>query len=125
PGGVFRLADFSSLWIEGAYFQVVPCQMVLFTWGGIEGLRPGQSTVKIMMHPDGLGTSVRLHHFGLSKAALYLHMLCWKKWGLPKLRAAVEGTEPGTTCLSEIADWRELHSYSRQATDDSWSSLLC
>jgi uncharacterized protein YndB with AHSA1/START domain len=110
--GIIRLTDFSGLWVEGAYLVVAPLQVVVFTWGGIEGLRPGQSTVKVTIHPDGIGTLVRLHQFGLSNGAVHLHNLCWRNWGLPKLKSVAEGAEPGVTCLSEIADWREQHSYS-------------
>jgi uncharacterized protein YndB with AHSA1/START domain len=119
PGGVFRLAGFGGLWIEGVYVDVVPPDLVAFTWGGIEGLKPGQSTIKVTVRPDGIGTLVRLDQFGLSNVAVHLHDLFWKKWGLPKLKAVAEGREPGITCLSEIADWRELYSYSTPPALDS------
>jgi len=45
PGGVFRLWDPKDCWIEGAYLAAIPNQLVAFTWGGIEGLRIGQSIV--------------------------------------------------------------------------------
>jgi uncharacterized protein YndB with AHSA1/START domain len=119
PGGAFRLMDFGGLWIEGVYVDVILPEVVAFTWGGVEGLKPGQSTVKVTMHPDGIGTLVRLDQFGLSNAAVRLHDLFWKQWGLPKLKAVAESREPGMTCLSEIADWRELYSYSTPPAHDS------
>src|SRR6516162_11835691 len=42
PGGIFRLADLNGLWVEGTCVEAIPHQGVVFTWGGIEGLRPGQ-----------------------------------------------------------------------------------
>jgi uncharacterized protein YndB with AHSA1/START domain len=119
PLGVFRLTDFSGQWVEGTYLRVVPTQIVAFTWGGIDGLRSGQSIVEITIRPQDNGTFVRLHHFGLSKAAVRMHTLFWRNWGLPKLQAAAEGRDPGVSCLSEVADWREQHSYSTSNSCES------
>jgi uncharacterized protein YndB with AHSA1/START domain len=66
PGGIFRLVDLNGLWVEGAYLEVIPEQKVVFTWGGIEGLRPGQSTVQFHLRAEGAGTLLRLRHFDLS-----------------------------------------------------------
>jgi uncharacterized protein YndB with AHSA1/START domain len=112
PEGIFRITDFSGHWIEGLFLEVDPPQAVKFTWGGIEGLKPGQSTVVVSFYPDNDGTLVRLRHFRLSEAPAEMHCLWWKKWGLPKLKAVAEGREPGITCLGEIADWYEQHAYS-------------
>jgi uncharacterized protein YndB with AHSA1/START domain len=113
PEGIFRITDFSGHWIEGVFLEVDSPRTVVFTWGGIDGLKPGQSTIEVRLRPNDHGTSVRLRHFRLSEAAVKMHCLVWKKWGLPKLKAVAEGREPGVTCLSEIADWREHHPYSR------------
>jgi hypothetical protein len=85
---------------------------VVFTWGGIDGLKCGQSTVEISLSLNENGTSVRLRHFCLSEAALETHCLYWMRWGLPNLKAVAEGGAPSITCLSEIADWHEQHAYS-------------
>ena len=45
PGGAFRLWDPKGCWVEGAYIALIPDELVAFTWGGIEGLRIGQSIV--------------------------------------------------------------------------------
>jgi uncharacterized protein YndB with AHSA1/START domain len=116
PGGIFRLADFSGLWVEGTYLKVIRDQLVVFSWGGIEGLKIGQSTVEFSLHPESNSTLVRLHHFGLSDAAVDLHCLCWENWGLPKLKAAAEGREPGASYSSEVADWREQHAYAARVS---------
>jgi hypothetical protein len=83
----------------------------VFSWGGIEGLECGQSTVEFTLQRDGNSTLVRLRHFGLSDSATDAHRVCWKSWGLPKLRAVAEGRGSGLTCLSEVADSREQHPY--------------
>ena len=59
PGGIFRLADLNGLWVEGTYVAATPHQRVVFTWGGIEGLRPGQCTVEFALHADVNGTLLR------------------------------------------------------------------
>jgi uncharacterized protein YndB with AHSA1/START domain len=112
PGGIFRLTDFGGLWIEGTYLEVTPLRMVVFTWGGIEGLKIGQSTVEFILHPDGDSTLVQLRHFGLSEAAVDAHSLCWKNWGLPKLKRVGEAGDAGATCLTDFAEWREQNSCS-------------
>src|SRR5262245_23095437 len=45
PGGVFRISGPSGVSIEGTYLEVIPNKKVVFTWGGVEGVKPGQSTV--------------------------------------------------------------------------------
>jgi len=112
PGGIFRLADLNGLWVEGTYLEVVPHQNVVLTWGGIEGLRSGQSTVEFNLHADRAGTLLRLRHFALPDPAFRGHCLGWKKSGLPKLKAVAEGGEPRGTCLGDAADSRELRPYS-------------
>jgi uncharacterized protein YndB with AHSA1/START domain len=112
PGGIFCLADLNGLWIEGTYVEIVRDRKVVLTWGGIEGLRPGQSTVEFALHADGNSTLLRLRHFGLSDAAVDAHRLGWKNSGLPKLKAVAEGGAPRGTCLGDAADSREQHPYS-------------
>jgi uncharacterized protein YndB with AHSA1/START domain len=116
-GGVFCLADPSGLRVEGTYLEVVADQKVVLTWGGIEGLKPGQSTVVFALHADGNDTVVRLRHFGLSTPAIAAHYLGWMKSGLPKLKRVAEGKPPQGTCLADAADARERGPYS---TDFIW-----
>lgn len=111
-GGIFCLADLNGLWIDGTYLEVIPHRKVVFTWGGIEGLRPGQSTVEFALHADGNGTLLRLRHIGLSDSAVDGHWLGWKRSGLPKLKAIAEGGVPRGTCLGDAAESREQHPYS-------------
>jgi len=111
-GGIFCLADLNGLRIEGTYLEVVRDRRVLLTWGGIEGLRPGQSTVEFALHADADSTLLLLRHFGLSDAAVDAHWLGWKISGLPKLKAVAQGGIPRGTCLGDAADAREHHPYS-------------
>jgi uncharacterized protein YndB with AHSA1/START domain len=111
PGGTFCVADLNGLWVEGTYLEVVRDRKVLLTWGGIDGLRPGQSTVEFALHADANSTLLRLRHFGLSDAAVDAHWLGWKYSGLPKLKAVAQGGTPRGTCLGDAADGREHHPY--------------
>jgi uncharacterized protein YndB with AHSA1/START domain len=116
-GGVFCLADPSGLRVEGTYLEVIADQKVVLTWGGIEGLRPGESTVAFALDADGSDTVVRLRHFGLSTPAIAAHYLGWMKSGLPKLKRVAEGKSPQGTWLADVADTRERRPYS---TDVVW-----
>jgi uncharacterized protein YndB with AHSA1/START domain len=112
--GVFCLADPSGLRVEGTYLEVIAYQKVVLTWGGIEGLRPGQSTVAFALHADGNDTIVRLRHSGLSTPAIATHYVGWMKWGLPKLKRVAAGNPPKGTYLGDVADSRERGPYLTQ-----------
>src|SRR5262249_43410482 len=49
PGGVFRLAEPGGTQIEGRFVEGVPYSKVVYTWGGIVGVEPGQSTVEFCL----------------------------------------------------------------------------
>jgi uncharacterized protein YndB with AHSA1/START domain len=103
PGGVFFISGPSGLTIEGTYLEVVPYTKVTFTWGGVEGLEPGQSTVEFLLEPDGSGTLIRLRHYGLPSSTVEPHRRGWVYSGLVKLKDAAEGRRPARLCLSDIA----------------------
>ncbi len=103
PSGRFLISGPSGLTIEGAYLEVIPNKKVTFTWGGVEGLKPGQSTVEFLLEPDGAGTLVRLRHFGLPPSAVESHRRGWAYSGLVKLKDSAEGRRPARLCLSDIA----------------------
>ena len=103
PGGIFRLAQPGGPTIEGIYLEVIADRKIVFTWGGVEGLKPGQSTVEIVLEPDGAGTLLRLRHFDLPGPALDAHHKGWELSGLPKVKDAAEGRRPTGRCLSDIA----------------------
>ncbi len=103
PGGVFRISGPHGVSIGGTYVEVIPDKKVVFTWGGVEGLKPGQSTVEFLLEPDGEGTLVRLRHYNLPKPAVEPHRRGWVYSGLVKLKDAAEGRTPTGLCLSDIA----------------------
>ena len=67
---------------------------MVFTWGGVEGLTPGQSTVEFLLEPHSEGTLVLLRHYGLPRPALEPHRRGWVYSGLVKLKDAAEGRTP-------------------------------
>jgi uncharacterized protein YndB with AHSA1/START domain len=105
-GGAFRISGPAGVSIEGVYLEVVPNRKVVFTWGGVEGLKPGESTVKFLLEPDGKGTLVRLHHYGLPGSTVESHRRGWISSGLAKLKDAAEGRAPTRLCLSDLAEQR-------------------
>jgi uncharacterized protein YndB with AHSA1/START domain len=100
PGGIFRLAESGGMQIEGNYVEVVPYSKVVFTWGGIAGVAPGQSTVEFLLEQRDNGTLVRLRHYNLPASSVDGHDQEWALVGLPKLKAVAEGRDPGGFCLS-------------------------
>src|SRR5262249_52367726 len=100
PGGLFRISGPAGVSIEGTYVEIIPNRKVVFTWGGVEGLKPGQSTVEFLLKPDGGGTLVRLRHYGLPAPTIESHRRGWILSGLAKLKDAAEGRPPTRLCLS-------------------------
>jgi len=107
PGGAFRLWDPKGCWVEGAYIALIPDELVAFTWGGIEGLRIGQSIVTFTLEFDRHTTVVGLNHTHLPDSALNMHRVGWMQFGLPRLKAVAEGAPPRGTYLGDIAEHRE------------------
>ena len=100
PGGVFRLAEPGGMQIEGHYVEVVPYSKVVFTWGGVAGVAPGQSTVEFLLEPRDNGTLVRLRHYNLPASSFDAHDREWALGRSPKLKAVAEGRDPGGYCPS-------------------------
>jgi uncharacterized protein YndB with AHSA1/START domain len=103
PGGIFRICGPADAVIEGRYVELIANRKVVFTWGGVEGLRPGESTVEFLLEPDGKGTQVRLRHCGLPRPAVESHRYGWVASGLVKLKDTAEGRPPAGRCLSDLA----------------------
>jgi len=81
----------------------VPDRRIVFTWGGVEGLAPGESTVEITLEPARGGTLLRVRHYGLPPPAYEAHDMGWLHSALPKVKAAAEGRDPGGLCLGDLA----------------------
>ena len=102
PGGVFRLAESGGKRIEGHYVKVVPYREVVYTWGGVAGVAPGQSTVEFLLEPRGTGTLLRVRHYNLPELSFDAADQEWALAGLPKVKAVAEGRDPGGLCLGSL-----------------------
>jgi uncharacterized protein YndB with AHSA1/START domain len=108
PGGRFQ-ASGSLGAIEGTYLEVIPHTKVVFTWGGVEGVAPGQSTVEFTLEPERSGTRLRLRHYRLPRPAVEMHHRVWQHSGLVKIKDSAEGRMPAATCMSDAAAHGSSH----------------
>ena len=102
PGGIFRVAKKDETAdCRGQYIEVVPYEKVVFNWGGIEGLEPGESTVEIILKPKGNdGTQLTLRHYNVRlKSAADSFGQGWKEHALPLLKTVSEGGTPDGLCF--------------------------
>jgi uncharacterized protein YndB with AHSA1/START domain len=86
PGGIYRCDINGKNIARGEYLEVVPFSRIVFSfgWEGGETPAPGQSTVEILLTPDGNGTHLRLCHRGLDPAERSPHGEGWDQF-LPRL----------------------------------------
>lgn len=102
PNGIFRVAKKDGTAdCRGQYVEVVPYEKVVFNWGGIEGLEPGESVVEILLKPKGdNGTQLTLRHYNVRlKSAAESFGLGWKEHALPLLKTVAEGGTPDGLCF--------------------------
>ncbi len=102
PGGIFRVAKKDGTAdCRGHYVEVVPHKKVVFNWGGIEGLEPDESTVEIILKPEGKdGTQLTLRHYNVRlKTAADSFAEGWKEHALPLLKTVAEGGIPDGLCF--------------------------
>ena len=139
PGGIFRLGESGGMQIEGHYVEVVPYSKVVFTWGGIGGVAPGQSTVEFLLEPSGTGTLVRLRHYSLPASSFERARSGMGVWWLAEAQGrrrrarsgralprqsgtigvfAREGASPATECFARSAPLRFFGNSSRPQTID-------
>jgi uncharacterized protein YndB with AHSA1/START domain len=89
PGGIYRCDINGKNIARGEYLEVVPFSKIVFSfgWEGGDTPAPGQSTVEILLTPDGDGTHLRLRHCGLDPAERSSHGEGWDHF-LPRLTQA-------------------------------------
>ena len=86
PGGTFHVGTRDGVHCRGEYVSIKPNEKVVFTWGGIEGLEPGDSTVEITLKPQGDATHLTLRHYNVRlKPAADSFANGWKEHALPLL----------------------------------------
>ncbi|NIQ01957.1 MAG: hypothetical protein GWM98_17430, partial [Nitrospinaceae bacterium] len=100
PGGVFHIGTFDGIHCRGEFLEVVPNEKVVFTWGGVENLEAGESTVEIVLRSQGNGTHLTLRHFNIRlKPSAESFGEGWKDHALPLLKEIAEGRTPDGLCF--------------------------
>ena len=98
PGGSFYCDINAEAVACGEYVAVEPPNRVVFTWGwsGEDSVvKPGGSTVEVLLSADGDGTQVRLIHSDLPTAeSAEKHGYGWRHY-LDRLAVAGTGGDPG------------------------------
>ena len=102
PGGVFHVGESNSsgnhCW--GEFVEIIPNEKVVFTWGGVEDLEPGESTVEIILKSQGKATHLTLRHYNIRlKPSADSFGQGWKEHALPLLKDVAEGRKPNGLCF--------------------------
>lgn len=102
-GGILRCDIRDETVVRGEYVEVDRPRRVVFTWGW-EGdgpsIDPGESTVEVLLAPDGDGTHLRLVHSGLPTVdSAERHGHGWRHY-LGRLAKAATGEDPGPDVFS-------------------------
>lgn len=97
PGGLFRCNVTGNDVARGEIVTIDPHSKIVFSWGWERPeatVKPGQSTVEVTLTPEGDGTRVRLHHYGLSREQAESHNKGWTHF-MERLQSAAAGRDPG------------------------------
>ena len=100
PGGKFLVGKLDGTECRGEYVEVIPNKKVVFTWGGIEDLPPGDSKVEIILKADGQATHLTLRHYNIRlKPSADSFGQGWKEHAFPLLKDVCEGRKPDGLCF--------------------------
>jgi uncharacterized protein YndB with AHSA1/START domain len=101
-GGVFHVGESnpSGNHCRGEFVEIIPNEKVVFTWGGVEDLEPGESTVEIILKSQGKATHLTLRHYNIRlKPSADSFGQGWKEHALPLLKDVAEGGKPDGLCF--------------------------
>ncbi len=97
PGGIYRVWMDADAVASGAFVEVQPPRLVVFTWGweGDAEVPPGSTTVRIELEANGDATTLTLEHSGLpTDRAVEMHEEGWHIFGA-RLIVVAAGGDPG------------------------------
>ena len=97
PGGIYRVWMDADAVASGAFVEVQPPRLVVFTWGweGDAEVPPGSTTVGIELEANGDATTLTLEHSGLpTDRAVEMHEEGWHIFGA-RLIVVAAGGDPG------------------------------
>ena len=104
PGGRYYVNPSGHEPVSGKVLEIIPDRRLVVSWGwegGALPLPPGQSTVEILLEPDGDGTRLRLTHRDLPPGLCTFHGLGWD-YALPRLAVVAAGGDPGPDPVRSI-----------------------
>ncbi len=102
PGGMFHVGEKNpnGNHCRGEFVEIIPHEKVVFTWGGIEDLELGDSTVEILLKAQGKSTHLTLRHYNVRlKPSADSFSQGWKEHALPLLKDIAEGRKPDGLCF--------------------------
>jgi len=102
PGGVFHVGENNpdGHQCRGEFVEIVPHNKLVFTFGGIENIEPGESTVEILLKAQGKSTQLTLRHYNIRlKPSADSFGQGWSEHALPLLKDAAEGKKPDGLCF--------------------------
>ncbi|GJM16744.1 MAG: hypothetical protein DHS20C13_20710 [Thermodesulfobacteriota bacterium] len=101
PGGIFKVGA-NEVVVLGEFIETVPYEKVVFTWGGVEGLEPGASTVEITLKEKDNGTLLTLRHYNIpNQQAADGFGYGWLNYAFPLLSLVSEGRTTDLRCFRE------------------------
>ena len=102
PGGLYRVEVIPDTVARGTFVELDPPRRLVLTWGWepkpdgeTYDVGPGESTIEIVLEPEGDGTRLRFEHRDLPTVeARNAHGHGWDHF-LPRLVEAAGGGDPG------------------------------
>ncbi len=100
PGGIFHVGTNDGMHCRGEYVEVSPFEKVVFTWGGLHDMEPGESTVEVTLKEEGSATRLTLRHYNVrQREAADGFAEGWETKAFPLLKAISEGQKPKARCF--------------------------
>ena len=105
PGGRFHVAATSGVHATGEFKEVVPYEKVVFTWGGMDDIPEGGTTVEILLKPENKGTQLTLRHYDIpSQKSADSFQKGWPEHAFPLLKLVAEGGVTEERCFRSGGD---------------------
>ncbi len=80
--------------------EVLPFEKVVFTWGGLHDMEPGESTVEVTLKEESGATRLILRHYNVrQREAADGFAEGWETKAFPLLKAVSEGQKPEGRCF--------------------------
>jgi uncharacterized protein YndB with AHSA1/START domain len=100
PGGIFHVGTNDGMHCRGEYVEISPFEKVVFTWGGLHDMEPGESTVEVTLKEEGSATCLTLRHYNVrQREAADGFADGWETKAFPLLKAVSEGQNPDARCF--------------------------